>query len=708
MFDAVRFGNTPCDARLWYFRNCKPRATSVRLYMHTIACARIMHRFFRVLACWIAAATVFQVRAQPCSRDEPCEYYQYCRSGLCVPCTPGTFGTPAQCRVYNASLPWDLAADSAFLHDELHALAARCEAHVALGGIFEHERAVQSNAERVCNASADGQLGSAPLVLAADKGPWALTLGSDAYSMLSCPRGSYADEAGHACVKCPRTTTTAAAGATSRLDCDACELGWRWDPEREMCAQCPTCYTTRAGAGAGADVTREETCTPCSVFADDYRRGGCSPFVAEQCVLFVPMADVHATMERRIYTENTPEYNTHVATEYYNLNNGNDLATFVRYVYNDSAVGEHALFRAQNYDRLWLKESEKTARKEWRGNMQAPRAYTGYAYTAGMMYYESVERVWEIDQEKGKNQVVIPMFELSGAHVVPMHRVSTAAATHYDMVRAAYEAVLRGVIGSDTNAVSGDFGDMSILEYGRAVGVVLDKELGGVYGAQQFATILMQDDKRCTDTQSGNAPCLAIEYGCEEKNILCTGRGEYFGVWEKTHLYLTNASAIFARIDAAIAAWERGIAGMQGGALGCDEERVRLAVNVTATQHGAAVTVEAIEVVGADGAVLLRHEMHRTVAPLHTGVEVVNVTVRTGSVVDVHVFTNHTAATAVTVQTRTGVADANVRSIHHARAGFAVCEPGDAACCEKVARVATPLDYERLSTTLGSKLCRIR
>jgi hypothetical protein len=707
VFDAVRFRNTPCDARLWYFRSCKARATSVRLYMRTIAHARIMHRFFRVLACSIAAATVFQVRAQPCGRDEPCEYYQYCRSGLCIPCTPGTFGTPAQCRVYNASLPWNLAADSAFLHDELHALAARCEAHVALGGIFEHERAVQSNAERMCNASADGQLGRAPLVLAADKGPWALTPGSAAYRMRHCPRGSYADEAGHACVKCPRTTTTEAAGATSRLDCDACELGWRWDPEREMCAQCPRCYTTRAGAGAGADVTREETCTPCSVFADDYRRGGCSPFVAEQCVLFVPMADVHATMERRIHTQNTDEYNTHVATEYYNLNNENDLATFVRYVYNHSAVGEHALFRAQNYDRLLLNEDKKTAQEDWRQNMQAPRAYTGYAYTAGMMYYESVGRVWEIDEIPGKENV-IPMFELSGAHVVPMHRVSTAAATHYDMVRAAYEAVLRGVIGSNKNAVGRGSGDMSILQYARAVGVVLDADLGGVYGAEQFATeVIADNDQRCTGEQPRNAPCLAIEYGCTVQNHICTSRGQYFGVWEKTELYLTNASAIFARIDAAIAAWERRIAGMQGGALGCDEERVRLAVNVTATQHGAAVTVEAIEVLGADGAVLLRHEMHRTVAPLHTGVEVVNVTVRTGSVVHVYVFTNDTKATAVTVQTRTGVAEATVRSMHHARAGFAVCEPGDAACCEKVARVATPLDYERLSTTLGSKLCRI-
>jgi hypothetical protein len=605
---------------------------------------------------------------------------------------------------YNASLPWDLAADSTFLHDELHALAARCEAHAGLGGVFEHERAVQSSAERVCNASMDGLLSSAPLVLAADAEPWALTLGSSAHNVLDCPRGSYADEAGHACVKCPRTTTTAAAGATSRLDCDACELGWRWDPEREMCLQCPTCYTTRADAGA--DVTREETCTPCSVFADDYRRGGCSPFVAAQCVLFVPMADVHATMERRIYTENTQEYNKHVATEYYNLFHEYDLATFVRYVYNHSAVGEHALFRAQNYDRLFLDSDRKPAQIEWTESMQAPRAYTGYAYTAGMMYYESVERVWEINQIKGDGDV-IPMFELSGAHVVPMHRVSTAAATHYDMVRAAYEAVLRGVIGSNANAVGEGSEDLDILHYAQAVGVVLNAGFGGTYGADQFETHLDSQQEECTDNVPGNAPCLAIEYGCQQTELYCTSRGQYFGVWENTGLYLTNASAIFARIGAAIAAWEQRIAGMQGGALGCDEERVRLAVNVTATQHGAAVTVEAIEVLGADGAVLLRHEMHRTVAPLHTGVEVVNVTVRTGSIVDVHVFTNHTEATAVTVQTRTGVADASVQSMHHARAGFAICEPGDAACCEKVARVATPLDYERLSTTLGSKLCRL-
>lgn len=676
--------------------------------MRTGAYAHIMRRFARVLACLMVTVAAGPARAQACAYDVPCEYYQYCHSGLCAPCTPGTFGTPAQCLAFNASLPWDLAADSTFLHDELHALAARCEAHVALGGIFEFERAVQSSAERVCNASADGRLSSAPLVLGADAGPWALTLGSSAHNVLHCPRGSYTDEQGHTCVKCPGTTTTATAGATSRLDCDACELGWRWDPEREVCAQCPTCYTTRADAGA--DVTREETCTPCSVFADDYRRGGCSPFVAAQCVLFVPMADVHATMERRIHTENTKEYNTHVATEYYNLFHEYDLATFVRYVYNHSAVGEHALFRAQNYDRLFLDSDQKPARIEWTESMQAPRAYTGYAYTAGMMYYGGVERVWEIDQIKGVGNV-IPMFELSGAHVVPMHRVSAAAAAHYDMVRAAYEAVVRGVIGSDANAVSVGSEDLDILHYAQAVGVVLNAGLGGTYGADQFVTQLESQEQsqqeKCTDNVPGNAPCLAIEYGCEENELYCTSRGQYFGVWENTGLYLTNASAIFARIDAAIAAWERRIAGMQGGALGCDEERVRLAVNVTATQHGAAVTVEAIEVLGADGAVLLRHEMHRTVAPLHTGVEVVNVTVRTGSVVDVHVFTNHTEATAVTVQTRTGVADASVHQMHHARAGFAICEPGDAACCEKVARVATPLDYERLSTTLGSKLCRM-
>lgn len=676
--------------------------------MRTGAYAHIMRRFARVLACLMAIAAAGQARAQACAYDEPCEYYEYCHSGLCAPCTPGTFGTPAQCLAFNASLPWDLAADSTFLHDELHALAARCEAHAALGGIFEFERAVQSSAERVCNASADGVLSSAPLVFGADAGPWALTLGSDAHNVLHCPRGSYADEQGRACVECPRTTTTAAAGATSRLDCDACELGWRWDPEREVCVQCPTCYTTRADAGA--DVTREETCTPCSVFADDYRRGGCSPFVAAQCVLFVPMADVHATMERRIHTENTQEYNKHVATEYYNLFNDHDLATFVRYVYNASAVGEHALFRAQNYDRLLWAGNKKQARIEWAASMEAPRAYTGYAYTAGMMYYESVERVWEIDQIKGVGNV-IPMFELSGAHVVPMHSVSAAAAAHYDMVRAAYEAVLRGVIGSNANAVGVGSEDRDILDYAQAAGMVLNAGLGGTYGAKQFKTELESQVEsqqvRCTDNVPGNAPCLAIEYGCLQQNRYCTSRGQYFGVWENTGLYLTNASAIFARIDAAIAAWERRIAGMQGGALACDEERVRLAVNVTATQHGAAVTVEAIEVLGANGTVLLRHEMHRTVPPLHTDVEVVNVTVRTGSVVDVHVFINHTEATAVTVQTRTGVADASVHRMHHARAGFAICEPGDAACCEKVARVATPLDYERLWTTLGSKLCRI-
>ena len=670
----------------------------IKAYAHT------MHRFAGVLACLIVTARAGQVRAQPCGYDEPCEYYQYCHSGLCAPCTPGTFGSAVQCLAYNASLPWDLAADSTFLHEELHALAARCEAHAALGGIFEHERAVQSSAERVCNASADGLLSSAPLVLGADAGPWALTLGSSAHNVLHCPRGSYADEQGGACVKCPRTTTTAAAGATSRLHCDACELGWRWDPEREVCVQCPTCYTTRADAGA--DVTREETCTPCSVFADDYRRGGCSPFVAAQCVLFVPMADVHATMERRIHTQNTQAYNLHVATEYYNLFHQNDLATFVRYVYNHSSVGEHALFRAQNYDRLLLETGRKPAQIEWRDRMQAPRAYTGYAYTAGMMYYESVERVWEINEIQGDRDV-IPMFELSGAHVVPMHHVSAAAATHYDMVRAAYEAVLRGVIGSNANAVGVGSEDLHIQDYAQAVGVVLNAGLGGTYGADQFQTEMDRTQEECTDKVPGNAPCLAIEYGCNGQDIICTSRGQYFGVWKNTGLYLTNASAIFARIDAAIAAWERRIAGMEGGALGCDEERVRLAVNVTATQHGAAVTVEAIEVLGANGSVLLRHEMHRTVAPLHTDVEVVNVTVRTGSVVDVHVFTNHTEATAVTVQTRTGVADARVHQMHHARAGFAICEPGDAACCEKVARVETPLDYERLSTTLRSKLCRI-
>ena len=276
------------------------------------------------------------------------------------------------------------------------------------------------------------------------------------------------------------------------------------------------------------------------------------------------------------------------------------------------------------------------------------------------------------------------------------------------MVRAAYEAVLRGVIGSNANAVGVRSEYLDILDYAQAVGVVLNGSLGGTYGAGQFQTEMDENKhEKCTDKVPGNAPCLAIEYGCKEPTRYCTSRGQYFGVWKNTGLYLTNASAIFARIDEAIAAWERRIVGMQGGALGCDEERVRLAVNVTATQHGAAVTVEAIEVLGANGSVLLRHEMHRTVAPLHTDVEVVNVTVRTGSVVDVHVFTNHTEATAVTVQTRTGVADASVHQMHHARAGFAICEPGDAACCEKVARVSTPLDYERLWTTLGSKLCRI-
>lgn len=682
--------------------------------MHTRAYARIMHRFARVFACLIVAAAGVRVRAQACGYDEPCEYYEYCDGGACVACTPGTFGTPAQCRAYNASLPWDLAADSTFLHDELHALAARCEAHVALGGIFEYERAVQSNAQRVCNASADGLLSSAPLVLAVDAGPWALSMGSRAYRLLHCPRGTYADEPGQACVKCPRTTTTAAPGATSRLDCNACKLGWRWEPEREMCVQCPTCYTTRADAGA--DATREETCTPCSVFADDYRRGGCSPLVAEQCVLFVPMADVHATMERRTTTQNTDEYNKHVATEYYNLFHDYDLATFVRYVYNNSAVGEHALFRAQNYDRLFFDEQKKQARIDWEDSMQAPRAYTGYAYTAGMMFYGGVERVWEIDKEVGAGGV-ISMFELSGAHVVPMHRVLTASAAHYDMVRAAYEAVLRGVIGSDANAVALGSEDLDILHYARGAGVVLNTSLGGAYGAEQFETTLQDSGtalpnnlpelwEKCNDGVPANAPCFAIEYACRHDDPYCTSSGQYFGVWENTRLYLSNASAIFASIDAAIAAWERHMEGLQTGALGCDEERVRLAINVAATRHGAAVLVEAIEVLGADGTVLLRHEMHRTVAPMHTDVEVVNVTVRTGSVVDVHVFTNNTEATTVTVQTHTGVIDANVQRIEHARAGFAICEPEDAACCAQVAHVATPLDYARLSTTLGSKLCR--
>lgn len=654
----------------------------------------------------LAAVLVVGGGAAPplCAEDAPCEFYQFCSGGVCRPCTLGAFGSERQCAAYNASLPWATAAGSVFFSAELHARAQRCFDYAVDPGVDAVERVRQMHAVQVCNASADGRVEDRAVVLSADSRPWVFEPGAGEYTRSACAQGSYESADRSGCVRCPGATTTTAAGATSRYECNACQLGWRWDAERGECLQCPRCYTTRpdgSGADAASRVTRAEACTPCSVFADDYRHGGCSPLAAAQCVLYVPMADVHDTMQARVAAANAPGYNGFLADKYLSLKAFAQLESFVDYVFNASEVATHALFRAQNYHRLVLQGAPKRAQDVWQHAVTPPRAYTGYAYTVGMMFTGSVSDVWQIDKQVSDR--VVSMFELSGAHVVPMHNVSQETAPHYDMVRAAHEAVLRGVIGSTVaNASAAN----NILEYALAAGLLLGADTADTYGAAQFASKTEQQTKKCDGDPPRNAPCYAIENTCLLADNSCTSEGEYYAVWGNTGLYLSNATRIFDAIGRAFAAWEQNVHIAPASALACDEERVRLLVNISSRYDDAPLLVQAIEVLDASGDMLLAQDLGHTVAALQTLEYSENVTVHVGSAVDVYVFTNDTNATRVSVQTRFGPRAATARTMPHSRAGFEVCEREEAPCCPALARVAAPRDFRDLAHTLDRHLCR--
>ena len=399
--------------------------------------------------------------------SHPCRFFEYRDSaGTCLPCTQHTFGTPVHCEQYNASLQW-AQASSAFERLRLHALADECAQYTYITG---------HPIKHLCNnTSMDGQLAETVVRTAQDGQPVAYALPAPPPPISPCLQGSYRLNDGH-CEQCPNNTTTKSTGATSAFDCEVCALGYKWVPPSRACERCPECYTTRPDPGTeNADYTRAEHCSPCSVWADDYRRGGCDATVAGRCVLHVPYADVHA-----VHLAAAPdEYNVSwrgVFCSYDLWRKAKDLAApnntdvvieacqkdallsesddrncdqVAMYVYGAQTQQVHALFRPQS--REHVEDSAETYAATNAAYTGKPPHVLNYTYTTGTSLPGRFEDYWNSFYEErdnynynSLNKVVPPPFELAGSYTYFMHNVSPGVAPYYDFARAYHEHWLLG------------------------------------------------------------------------------------------------------------------------------------------------------------------------------------------------------------------------------------------------------------------------
>tara|TARA_X000000368_G_scaffold347666_1_gene287234 strand:- start:85 stop:2169 length:2085 start_codon:yes stop_codon:yes gene_type:complete len=688
----MHLDDAPLQNRFWFMRHTHryTRATYKPYIKNNARARKGMRAKFRA---WGVLALLGGV-ASAC--ETGCEYYEFCKHGQCAPCTPGTFGGSKHCQAYNATLPWPNASDSALLLNELHERVARCHAHATESATVRS--AVRGDALRLCSANGDGEVNTDLIVLRSNgtrlpHAPHPTTV--------SCHDWEYPDPSAQGCSPCPGNSSRSRTLQNASVFCDACPRGWKWLPLNETCEQCPQCYTTD-GLEHDELLSRDEECRPCSTSAADYRVGGCSPEVDQECVLYVPMQDVHKVMRDAVVRQETTAYYRKIQILYYCMNpvstgiqnfcdSSQDLPPFMDYMYKDPIIQTHALFRPQTYSLV-----SESLKQVWSLFTNATKpTYAGYAYTIGMMFDDSPGDAW---LRSSDFECDAPFHELTGSYVVQLSQwTPPPEAKRYDLVRAAYEGLLRTFVHSKRIETDAE----NIHNEGAKMGVLFDdgntprtfrpsSACSGAYGDLCYVT--GQD---------------TISQDCNSASTTHTDKHYLHQFWDDNDLYLYNASWVFTRIENALREWAAGLSADTPD-LGCSDNLVQVGVNVTCTAvTGVTVNAVLVHVDGGAGDPLET----RLVRHLQFGesyVERFNVTTMWNASVVVSVITDPHDAASVSVHGANGWMHTNSTNITNAHAGVRVCDvDSDTSCCGADGSVAvtTPQQYDAVFDELHSRLC---
>lgn len=676
-----------------------------------------------------AAACARSVRALAL----PCRFFEFSAGdGTCRACAEHTFGTHAHCARYNATLPW-ANATSVFERLQLGALADACEQYATTGG-----NSTDAAVARLCDhLGTDGELAPTAVLAPASGARTAYEPRPPALVPIRCAQGSFAVNDTD-CMPCPRNTTTDAGNKTSEFACEWCQLGFRWQPQTRSCARCPACYTTRPDAdNKDADYTRAEQCVPCSVWADDYRRGGCDPTVAGQCVLHVPYADVHAV---HMQPPGDAEYASRrgvlcsyeVWREANSVGNGqtNEEIKFCKdqglvdaqgspctqvqmYVYAAPTQHVHALFRPQSRDHLYdLGGAYASAHAAYAAT---PPNARGFTYTTGTALPGAADDLWRSNYSQRSNYPysaaadnVPPPFEISGSYTYNMHEVSGETAPYYDLARAYHEHWLRGLLRPS---------QANCARAGPPVGVDCARRKLEEYGILLCGDAL--DEQRLWN---GDSESCAVDPTCDVLGIFCANdpndswnqpfcdsTGESIDVWKTLQFYLYNATEQYVAMEEGVKEWEQALAGRtRAGAPevgACDRTRADLHVVVSNTHGTLEATLREIRVrQQADNETLYEQALAETLAPLSLAFEHnFSVFVPVGSRVQVDVLVSN--GSHIQVQVQLAGADVHTTtspSTYFLPDEYIVCEDSTA---EELVRVQTPADFDKLHPFLSTQLC---
>jgi hypothetical protein len=673
----------------------------------------------------------------------PCRFFEYTtRDTGCAPCTAHTFGTPAHCGQYNATLPWTNAT-SEFERLQLAAFAHECEQYAAA-----HAHSLEPVVDLCDHRGVNGTLAETVVLAADGSTPTAYTSPPLPTAPISCPQGLYRVNAS-SCVRCPHNTTTNGGNKTSVFDCEWCELGFYWQPKTRTCSRCAQCYTTRPDAqtmhaDAGADYTRAEHCSPCSVWADDYRRGGCNATVAGECVLHVPYADVHEVhMEpaRDAYNESwrgvfcSYEVWRNAQSILYDqtdpqITNCQDKGLVPvpadsckqvdMYVYKAETQKVHALFRPQSREHL-LNWSQAYAGSS-AAYAQMPPAVRDFTYTTGTALPGAFDDLWQSHysakdsyEYSAETGVVPPPFELAGAYKYPMHAVSVHAAPYYDFARAYHEHWLLGMLRSSQRAcASQDLQDHQncaqdrLQQYGILVcgndAYMERNDLG-----QQYT---MQD---CELEPMLQPMCDVLGVSCKNPQgntgePFCSAKWESVKVWRALKFYLYNATEQYARMEEEVRHWEEGVSERtEPGAAettACDRTEVGLSVLVSNTNSTAEATLYEIRARDQrDNETLYALALERKLGPSELPFQH-NFTVQVGVGSSIQVEVLAFNGPSLLVQVRHAGVDLNTtssQSTYDARDEYTVCSEHSG---EGLVLVQTPADFAQLHTFLDAQLCK--
>lgn len=665
----------------------------------------------------------------------PCRFFEYRAADTsCISCTAHTFGTPAHCAQYNETLPW-ANATSEFERRQLVALSHECERYADAS---TNSRPAGEPIVHLCDhLGADGTLAQT-VVLAPVGGAHAEYTSTLPRTPISCPQGFFrANDT--SCLPCRNNTTTNAGNKTSELDCEWCELGFRWRPQTRTCSRCPECYTTRPDqqpTHPDADYTRAEHCSPCSVWADDYRRGGCNATIAGQCVLHVPYADVHEVHLKPApdaYNEswrgvfcsyevwrNAAEIHddpTRTNVQIQKCQMGGLVPTPVdsckqvdMYVYEAETQKVHALFRPQSREHL-LNWSEAYAATS-AAYAEMPPGVRDFTYTTGTALPGAFDSLWQsyfADKDpyeyRPETGVVPPPFELSGSYTYPMHSVSVGTAPYYDFARAYHEHWLLGMLRPSQQACEPG----NLQAYDECTRNRL----------QQYGILLCGNDAtkkhQIADTQCADDPmCDMLGIFCKEvletaEEPFCDSPGESAKVWNALQFYLYNATEQYAKMEQNVKLWEETTSNRTQAepaeSTACDRTHVDVSVLVTNTDSSAPATLYEIRARNpGDNETLYELELTQALAPpLLAFQHNFTVQVAVGSSIQVEVIAS--SGPHLQVQVRHAGVDLNTTSTQSAydvQGGYTIClEHRD----EDLVQVRTPADFAHMHTFLRAQLC---